>query len=381
VTDQQTNIALVLAGGGARAAYQTGVCHALNIILSESGHPFPNIYCGTSAGAINSAFLAAGNDNPAVTSKKLCEMWSRLKPEQVFNTKTLKLSTIGTKWLSGFMLGGLLKDGNPVNALLDASPLKKLIGRHFNSHRIQKNIEKGRLKGLSISTTNYYSGSNVIFFQAAEEIEEWARSDRLSKKVEINVDHIMASSSIPFFFSPVALENSFYGDGSLRQMAPLSPAVKLGADKIIAIGMRYDRDKATAMKLNQEGHHHSPHIAQIAGTLLNSVFLDSLEYDLERLNRMNQIYQQVDQQTDSIRQIDSLLLRPSQDLGSLAGSFTQELPPLLRFLLKSLGVSRKDGSDLLSYLAFDKVYTKPLIDLGQQDTMNKRHEIIDFLRR
>ena len=273
------------------------------------------------------------------------------------------------------MLGGLTPTGSHINHFLDTGPLRKLLNREIEFTHIQKNLEDKTLHGVGLSTTNYTSGSNVIFYQGDLEIPEWARSDRFSSRQELNVDHVMASSAIPFFFPPIKVGESYYGDGCIRQTTPLSPAIHLGADKIIAIGVRYPHNQQRMQDLAFSPSK-NPTLGQITGVMMNAIFLDSLEADVERMIKINQLIKEGHR--DEFKVIPILMLRPSRDLGKMTEKLNSELPGTLRYLLKGIGVSDKEGLDLLSYLAFDQSYTVPLMDLGYEDTLKLKGVIEDF---
>jgi NTE family protein len=367
-------IGLVMTGGGARAAYQAGVVRALCEIMGAKNRLF-EVISGNSAGAINATYLASHAENWDVATHNLVDLWKRIKPENVYDIRAKSLSEIGMKWIGGTVFGGLTQSGSHVNHLLDTAPLRRLIRREADMAHIQKNIDEGHLSGLSLSTTNYTTGSSVIFYQGHESIQEWARSDRFSVRCQLNDDHLMASAAIPFFFPPVKIGDSFFGDGCIRQTTPLSPAIHLGADKIIAIGVRFPHAKERMKELAFAAAH-NPTLGQIVGVMLNAIFLDSLEGDVERLQKINRLSGGL--RTDQ-KQIPILMIRPSKDLGKLAKTLPEKLPPLLRYLLKGMGVSETEGSDLLSYLAFDESYTAPLIELGYEDTLRQKDEVMKFI--
>lgn len=373
---------IVLTGGGARAAYQAGAMRALYEITRLDKDLF-SVITGNSAGAINASFLANNADWDTGTAQ-LWDLWARLRPQDIFDLGAVSIGKLGTKWLSGTALGGLTsKSSGGVNYLLDTTPLRKLLTREVDFELLNRRILEGQMAGFSVATTNYYSGSSVVFYQTAETVEDWARSDRFSVRSDLTVEHIMASSAIPMFFPPEKIGDSWYGDGCVRQTTPLSPAIHLGADRIITIGIRaphpHERQKHLAFAPNR-----NPTIGQIAGVMMNAVFLDSMEGDVERLSRINQTLYHLDQAKreeyfHALRPLPILMLRPSQDLGAMTAQLNRELPPMLRYLLKGIGVSGDDGLDLLSYLAFDKSYTRPLMELGHLDTMARADEIKRFL--
>lgn len=370
----QKKLGLVMSGGGARAAYQVGVVRAIYEILGKKQNLF-DVISGNSAGAINSTYLAASAENWDVATHNLTELWMRVKPQNIYDLRKRTISDLGFKWVSGTVLGGLTPKGSSVNHLLDTAPLRALAEREIDFADIGKNITRNHLHGVALSTTNYNSGSNVVFYEGRDEIKDWARSDRFSFRTELRVQHMMASSAIPFFFPPVQIGHSFYGDGCIRQTTPLSPAIHLGSDKIIAIGVRHphgqDKMRHLAFTPMQQ-----PTMGQIAGVMLNSIFLDSIDTDVERLIRINELI--AEGAHPELKSVPILLIRPSQDLGKMSTNVTAELPPILRYLLKGIGVSDHEGLDLLSYLAFDVSYTKPLIELGYNDAYKMKFDILKF---
>ena len=371
----KNKLGLVMTGGGARAAYQVGVVRGIYEILKKDTGLF-DIITGNSAGAINSSYLAANAGDWDMATSNLISLWQKLKPQHVYDLRIRTISELGAKWLGGAMLGGLTPTGSHVNHLLDTTPLSKLLHREVDFSQIQQNIKDQTLHGIALSTTNYNSGSNVVFYQGAHDIQDWSRTDRFSMRENLNVDHIMASAAIPFFFPPILVGESYYGDGCIRQTTPLSPAIHLGSDKIIAIGVRYPHNQQR-MKEMALASFKNPTIGQITGVMMNAVFLDSLESDVERMIKINSLIQEGHR--EGFKAIPILMLRPSRDLGKMTEKLNEEMPTMLRYLLKGIGVSDKEGLDLLSYLAFDKSYTIPLMELGLEDTLNRKQEIEDFI--
>lgn len=365
---------LVMTGGGARAAYQVGVTRALYEIADKKKNLF-DVITGNSAGAINSTYLAANTENWDVATHNLSELWMRITPQNIYDLRTKKISDIGLRLISGTVLGGLTAKGSSINHLLDTSPLRKLAEREVDFKHIQANIDRGNLHGIALSATNYNSGSNVVFYQGKESIKDWTRSDRFSYRTELTVQHMMASAAIPFFFPPVEIGLSHFGDGCIRQTTPLSPAIHLGADKLIAVGVRHAHDKEK-MRHMAFSHFPNPTMGQVAGVMLNALFMDSLESDVERLLRTNELI--AEGAHPELKPIPILMIRPSKDLGKMTANLSDELPPILRYLLKGIGVSDTEGLDLLSYLAFDVSYTKPLIELGYEDTFKMKDEVLRF---
>ncbi len=363
-----------MTGGGARAAYQVGVVRALYEILNKEKNLF-DVITGNSAGAINSTFLAANAQDWDTATQQLTELWTSIKPHKVFDLRAKTVSELGLKWISGTVLGGLTNKGGNANHLLDTEPLRKFLSKEIDFNLISENIQKGHLYGVALSTTNYNSGSNVIFYQGDHKIEDWSRSDRFSQRQNLNIDHLMASAAIPFFFPPIKVGESYFGDGCIRQTTPLSPAIHLGADKIIAIGVRYPHNRERMIDLAFSPFA-NPGLGQIAGVMLNAIFLDSLEADIERLGRINTLIER--EKNSDMKSIPILMIRPSRDLGKMTEKLTEELPKTLRYLLKGIGVSETEGLDLLSYLAFDKSYTQPLMELGYEDTYKMKNDIRRF---
>ena len=376
------HVGLVLTGGGARAAYQVGVLRALAEIAPG---PLPfDVISGISAGAINGIVLATGAEDFVRAAGRLSSTWASLTPDRVYRTDTLRLLSIGSRWVRDLSIGGLVgKSG--VNHLLDPSPLRELVAARIPVGRMRRHLRAGRLRGIAVSATNYHTGSGVTFFEGAGDVRPWTRSTRIGVRARITVDHVMASAAIPVFFPPVRIGGSFYGDGCVRMHYPMSPAIHLGADRIVAVSQRWlPPPSETAEGETRERTAVMP-LSEIAGVLLNAVFLDSLDTDLERLDRVNRTLALVPREKlrngdPGLRIVPALVLRPSQDLGKLAGDQYRRFPAMLRYLLKGIGATGAAGEDLLSYLAFEPIYVKRVMDLGWTDTMARRDEIAEFLQ-
>jgi NTE family protein len=376
-------IGLVLTGGGARAAYQVGVIKALAEVTGADATPF-KVMTGVSAGAINAAYLLSRADHFAIAAQGLWDLWAGLESERIYRTDPASIASLGSKWLGTLGMGGAMGKER-ANHLLDTTPLRKLLDQVLQLDRLPAFYKNGVLKGASFSVTNYLTGTAISFFDGDEQAEPWIRSTRIGVRVPLTLDHVMASSAIPVFFPPVNLDGALYGDGCIRQTSPLSPAVHLGSDKIIAVGIRYQRTNEQIVEMNQTIKRSNLTIAEIGGVLLNAVFLDSLENDAERLERINQTIglltpEQRASNPNPLRQVPLLVLRPSQDLGQLARGTLKEFPGMIRFLLKGIGAKDDKGWDLLSYLAFEKAYTTQLIELGYIDTMRRKEEILQFMQ-
>jgi NTE family protein len=366
-------IALVLNGGGARGSYQAGVVRAIYEIVKKDQLLF-DIVTGNSAGAINAIFLASSARDWGEASQYLYDVWRKITPDDVFDLSHYTIKSIGQEWLSGSLFKSE-KDGAIINSLFNTSPLKNYLEREIEFEEIHHLIEDNLLTGVSLSTTNYYSGSNIIFYDGASSINDWTKLDRISVRSRLKIEHVMASCAIPLFFPPIKIGESFYGDGSIRQVTPLSPSIHLGADKIIAIGVRHRRETETIKEIISKKSF-NPEMSQIIGVILNAIFLDSLESDIEHLKKTNELVKNCP--SSKLRDIPILTMEPSVQLGSLTHQMEKKLPLMFRYLLKSVGVSQHAGMDVLSYLAFDSSYTKIVSHLGYTDTWARKDEILSF---
>jgi NTE family protein len=377
------NTALVLTGGGARAAYQVGVLQALAEISNRVESPF-KVITGVSAGAINGAYIASRADRFQEAAKGLLDLWNNLESEKIYRTDPAAVATLGTRWLRTLGLGGLIPQKKRANFLLSTGPLRELMTRELKLERLPELIDRGVLRGVAFSATNYLTGTAISFFDGVSDIEPWVRSTRIGIRERIHLGHVMASSAIPVFFPPEKLDGALYGDGCIRLTSPLSPAIHLGADRVVAVGIRYFRTNEQTIQLNQTLKRDDLSIAEIGGVLLNAVFLDSLETDIERMQRINNTLslmteEQRQMHPAALKDIPVLALRPSRDLGQLAMGTLKEFPPTIRFLLRGVGAKENKGWDLLSYLAFEKSYTGKLAELGYEDTMSKRDAVQEFM--
>lgn len=377
VTKNMNKTALVLTGGGARAAYQAGALRAIGEI-SNNEWPF-RIFTGTSAGAINLAYLAGQTTHFRCAAEKLNDMWRALEPDSVFRTDPASLSSISLQWLLSLSLGGLLRRTN-CTYLLDTSPLDTFLKRIVDWETIKKNIQQAKVSGLAFTATNYNTGTAVSFFESSDSCSNWTRSTRKGVRTHLSHAHLKATSAIPLFFPPEKIGDYDYGDGAIRLQTPLSPAIHLGCDRILAIGVRYLPDPIATENPTRSTKKLSA--ADIAGVLMNAIFLDSLDTDSERMRRINETVKLIPEKTKNrsgLRTIPLLVLRPSQDLGQLARDQFYRFPPFLRYLLRGLGASQERGWDLLSYLAFHGSYTIPLMETGYKDALARRAEIFEFL--
>jgi NTE family protein len=369
---------IVLAGGGARAAYQVGVLQAIKEILPDPKiNPF-QIICGTSAGAVNAGALAVYADDFGHAVDNLLAVWRAFEPRHVYRSDFPGVVANSSKWFAGFLFGAFLK--NKRISLLDNRPLEGLLGRRLDFSRIEKNIAAGALDAVAMTCSGYTSGQSCSFFEAGETFEGWQRSQRIGIKTRLSVEHMMASSAIPFLFPAYKLNREFFGDGSMRQIAPVSPALHLGSDRVVVVGtarIRNEEPERTRGDLY-------PTLAQVAGHVMNSIFLDSLAVDLERLERINRTISAVPAETlkkmgVSLHHVDVLVLTPSEPLDAIAVKHVRSLPWTIRFLLRSIGAMRRGGANLASYLLFENGYCNELIKLGYDDTMKRREEVEAFL--
>ncbi|MEQ1776334.1 MAG: patatin-like phospholipase family protein [Burkholderiales bacterium] len=374
-------VALILTGGGARAAYQVGVLRALSELLPKDAHtPFP-IICGTSAGSINSTILAVDAANFRHAVRRLITVWKNFHVHHVYRADVFGAFRNSARWMFAAMTGGRLRRGsNKTVSLLDNAPLAELLRKYVDFDAIQRNIDAGHLTALSITCSGYTSGQSVTFYQGHPDLQNWQRARRIGVAMPIELDHLLASSALPFIFPPAHINREYFGDGSMRQIAPVSPALHLGADRLLVIGVGRQL-QPNAERIRSGAY---PTLAQIAGHALNSIFLDSLEVDLERLQRINRtielIPEDVRKQTNyPLHKVEFRVISPSEELEKIAAEYAQELPRTIRTLLSTVGGTRRSGSNLLSYLLFEKSYCRELIKLGYKDTMARKDDLLPFL--
>lgn len=368
---------LILTGGGARAAYQVGVLKAIaELVPRRSTNPFP-VICGTSAGAFNAVTIAVYAQSYRLGVQYLEKMWTNFSAHDIYRADAVGVLLNTVKWFSGVVLNGIGINRMNHVSMLDSSPLNDLLERAFPSEKIQENINAGVLHALNISASGYGTGQSVNFFQSVPGIQPWQRARRIGVSTFIEAKHILASSAIPFIFPAVRINREYFGDGSMRQLAPLSPALHLGASRVLVIGTGQPDRQVPRVQVDEY-----PSLAKIAGHALDSIFLDSLEVDLERLQRINKTLDLIDDDVRrhlNLRHVDVLQIAPSQSIERLAGKYAKHLPFPIRFLLSGVGAMRRNASNLVSYLLFEKDFCKALIDLGYQDAMNRKQELIAFL--
>ena len=366
--------ALVLTGGGARAAYQVGVVKAVRDILGNPvKNPFP-ILCGTSAGAINAATLAVFADHFTRGVGNLLEVWENMRCEHIYRTDPWSMMKSGARWLAAMML---VSRHNPIS-LLDNAPLRAMLERNLDFERIQVHIDAGALYAVCVTASGYTSGQSVSFFQGGSGLEGWERNQRIGAAVSIKLDYLLASAALPFLFPAVKVHREFFGDGSMRQIAPVSPALHLGADRVLIVGTGQQATEDARARSNTY-----PSLAQIAGHALNSIFLDSLMVDIERLERINRTVrlippERLAESNVHLRSVKVLFITPSQPIERIAARFLHELPGTVRFVLRPTGALNRSGSNLASYLLFEEPFCRALIDLGYKDTVAREAELREF---
>jgi NTE family protein len=394
---------LVLTAGGARGAYQAGVLKRIGEIRALRDQPSPfAIIAGASAGAINGAAMAARSDGFFEATRLLAKLWSELKVHDVFRADALSLGANGMRLLRDLTLGGAIGHAG-VQALLDATPLRAFLAPHLPLEGIGHAIHAGHLYALAVSATSYHSGRSFTFVQGRAGHPVWVKSRRVTQSVTLTLDHILASAAIPIVFQPVRVRvgdrELYFGDGGLRLVTPLSPAIRLGATHVLAIAIRCQGaadglwraevpadDRAHAMPTAQ------PPLAQICGVFMNAIFLDHLDADIDHLKRMNELIQAYGSVgapapeaavsatvKEPMRIVTPLVINPSEDLAIVAKQCAHRMPRLVRYLMDGLGTPDAQSADLMSYLLFDSTYTSALVDIGYRDANARIDEIEAFL--
>ncbi|MCG9730469.1 patatin-like phospholipase family protein [Shewanella sp. Isolate13] len=365
--------ALVLGGGGARAAYQIGVLKAIvQFYPRNHGIPF-RIVCGTSAGAINATSIATHASCFHLGVRKLEWVWRNIHARKVY-----RASIPGVlNHLSKMALKGLQSDGasSSAGSLFNSDPLRKLLSELISFERIDRNITSGALEAVSLDTSCYNNSRSVTFFQANAHLDNWQRDRRHGIRTRLNTDHLLASSAIPMVFPSIRLNQEYYGDGSVHQLAPLSSPIHLGAEKIMVINLE------SPHKIQPKELEHHPKTATIAGHLLDTIFSDTLNSDLERLERINNTLSLIPEESKqklALKNIETLVIKPSEDLSAMASRYFQDMPFAIKTMMKVLGINEHSESSIISYLLFEQGYCSALIELGYEDAMCQIDEIKHF---
>lgn len=373
-------LGLVLSGGGARAAYQVGV---LRILAREFPESVPDILTGVSAGGINAAFLAARHEPYQEKIDELAEMWSNLRIEEVFRVDMRNLGWRAMRW-GGRLLSGGKSPLPPAKSMVDTQPLREVLERELHATDgpiagINESLSDGWLRAFALTASSYTTGQSVTWVQTREDcaMPAWERPLRKSVMCSLRIDHVMASAALPFFFPAIEVDGAWYGDGGIRLTQPLSPAIHLGARRIIAVTTRYPKSRAEADRPAIGSY---PPPAQVAGVLFNAIFLDQLDSDAMQLRQINALIEaHPEERRLGLRPIDLLVLRPSEDLGRLANAYEADLPRAFRFFTRGLGTRETRSNDMLSLVMFQTDYVKRLIELGETDALAKRGDIEKFL--
>ena len=369
---------LILSGGGARAAYQVGVLKAIAEMLPASAsNPFP-IICGTSAGAINAALIATHASRFRTGVKGLETAWANFTSDQIYRTNITALAGRSMRWLSALFLGGVGAH-RPVS-LLDNTPLARLLSRVVRFERIDEAIEAGDLQALSITCSGYTTGESVSFYQGDAQITDWGRARRKGRRTQLGLHHLLASSAIPVVFPAVRIGGAYFGDGSVRQLAPISPALHLGADRVLVIGVSGSVNRTSPSGTAER----YPSVADVLGHMMDSAFIDSLEGDVERLQRINRTLQHIPEKVRrkvdvGLRSVETLIISPSENIDRIAARHAGEMPRTMRFFLRGSGATRGEGATVLSYLLFEAGFCCELIALGYKDAVQRETEILRFL--
>ena len=371
----------MLSGGGARAAYQVGV---IRLLAREFPDLVPGILTGVSASGINAAYLAARQEPYADKVEALAQVWADIRIDDVFRVDLRDLTSRTVRW-GGRLLSGGKSPLPPAKSLVDTTPLRALLERLLGADGgaitgIEESLRKGWLSSIALTASSYTTGQSITWVQARPDGRiqtTWERPQRKSVACALRVDHVMASSALPFFFPAVDVDGAWYGDGGIRLTAPLSPAVHLGARRIIAVSTRYSRSRAEADRPLIVGY---PPPAQVAGVLFNAIFLDLLDGDALHMQQINDLIARMPEaHRDGLRHIDLLVLRPSEDLGRLANAYEPELPRGFRFLTRGLGTRETRSNDMLSLVMFQGDYVKQLIEMGEADAAARLPEIRRFV--
>jgi NTE family protein len=372
-------VGLILTGGGARAAYQVGVLKAIAEFLPRRAHSPFTVICGTSAGALNAATLAVNAKSFRKGVQYLLNTWKNFHAGRIYRTDAIGVFNNSVLWLAGLIVSAIGSDRLKQVSLLDNSPLIELLEEMLPCEKIQESIDKGYLHALSITASGYGSGESVTFYQGVKELLPWRRTGRVGIPTQIEIKHLLASSALPFIFPATLINREYFGDGSMRHISPIGSALHLGATRVMVIGVTAYGNSDLGERSDIAEY---PSLAKIAGHALNSIFLDSLEVDLERVRKINGLVAMMSdemRERSKLKHVDVLVVSPSQPIDKIAEQYADELPWTIRLLLRLVGARHRNGSTLVSYLLSEKKFCRSLINLGYQDALKRREEIMSFL--
>jgi NTE family protein len=374
-TRRSPRIGLVLTGGGARSAYQVGVLEAISRSLPRNAPSPFRVVTGMSAGAIVAAAVACHAQRFREGVVALERVWRNFHCEQVFRADVASMLRAGLRWSLAVLSAGRL--ARPPESVFDSSPLRRLLARHYDFSRMREAMAAGHLDAVAFAAANYRTSRSVAFFEGSPVGQEAAAAWQRGLKAELSVNHLMASSAVPFLFPAVRVDGDYFGDGAMRQIAPLSPAIHLGAERLFVVGVRGAPTVSASVAVDRVP---APSVGQIVGFMLDTLFIDALHTSLAQLERINRLIEQSAVPTpDGLKRIESLVIVPRADLSAIALRHARAMPRTVRALLRTMGAADVGGSELLSYLLFESSYTRELIALGIEDGLSRMDEVLRFL--